>query len=285
MVQTLGSRLVALGAGGAPTGHVVVDHTPLSIGRDPQSDLFLVDPGVSWHHAELTRADGRWLVRDCGSTNGTTVAGVRITQPTEIRDGAVIGIGPMRARFEVPLSPAAGPQTVPHPTPTSEPWPPGAGGSHDATVTAPPGMSLGVINGVEVNVAEGVQYIQRIQNVLHERRSFLRDVAGTRTWARWLAWTGLFLAVTGLGTVLVFQLRFLEAVFGAVSTGVPPDPTAIDVFGREAAGVPVFALGALAMFLGVLLLVVGIVLHVVATARLSKIEERHPIPRIGAHHH
>jgi hypothetical protein len=64
---------------------------------------------------------------------------------------------------------------------------------------APPGMSLGVINGVEVNVAEGVQYIQRIQNTLQERRSFLRDVAGTRTWARWLAWTGFLLAVAGFG--------------------------------------------------------------------------------------
>jgi hypothetical protein len=146
-------------------------------------------------------------------------------------------------------------------------------------------MSLGVINGVEVNVAEGVQYIQRIQNVLQERRSFLRDVAATRTWARGLAWTGFLLAVAGFGTVLAVELRFLNAVFGAVSSGVPPDPTAIDVFGPEAGQVPVFALGALAVFLGVLLLIVGIVLHVVATARLSKLDRHHPIPRIGGQHH
>jgi hypothetical protein len=82
----------------------------------------------------------------------------------------------------------------------------------------------------------------------------------------------------------VFQLRFLTAVFGAVSTGAPPDPTAIDIFGSEAIGVPVVALGAFAVFVGGLLLIVGIVLHVVATARLSRIEQRHPIPRIGARH-
>jgi uncharacterized membrane protein len=38
------------------------------------------------------------------------------------------------------------------------------------------------------------------------------------------------------------------------------------------------------VFVGGLLLIVGIVLHVVATARLSRIEQRHPIPRIGARH-
>ena len=43
------------------------------IGRDPQSDIVVDDPTVSWLHAVL-RVDGAsWLLEDAGSTNGTFV--------------------------------------------------------------------------------------------------------------------------------------------------------------------------------------------------------------------
>jgi ABC-type multidrug transport system ATPase subunit len=41
------------------------------IGRDPQSDIVLDDPRVSWRHAVLRREPDGWLLEDSGSTNGT----------------------------------------------------------------------------------------------------------------------------------------------------------------------------------------------------------------------
>ena len=45
------------------------------IGRVPGNDIILDDPQVSRHHASLTLEGGQWVLRDLGSTNGTTVNG------------------------------------------------------------------------------------------------------------------------------------------------------------------------------------------------------------------
>src|SRR5512140_2899526 len=57
----------------APTGTLVC-------GRAVTSDLAIVDPTVSRHHADLPVGDGGIEVRDVGSSNGTFVNGVRIEQ-------------------------------------------------------------------------------------------------------------------------------------------------------------------------------------------------------------
>ncbi len=50
-------------------------------GRHPESDIFLDDITVSRRHAEFTRgADGRMVVRDVGSLNGTYVNRERIEE-------------------------------------------------------------------------------------------------------------------------------------------------------------------------------------------------------------
>ena len=48
-----------------------------TIGRSPDCDLPLGDITVSWHHAELRRAEDTWMLVDLGSTNGTRVNGWR----------------------------------------------------------------------------------------------------------------------------------------------------------------------------------------------------------------
>ena len=148
-----------------------------------------------------------------------------------------------------------------------------------------PAMTIGVIRGREINALEGVQYISHVQQVLDQRRSFLRAVAATRTWARRLVWPGFVLMILGFAAVLPAVLTFLGATFGSVSSGVPPDPAAVDVFGAQIGGLPVVALGYGAVILGGLLVLVGIVLHVVATARLSRVDHQLAIPRLAAHHH
>jgi len=58
-----------------------MDKPVITIGRAPGNDLTLPHPSVSGRHAEIRKQqDGRFLVRDVGSTNGTYVNGVRISQ-------------------------------------------------------------------------------------------------------------------------------------------------------------------------------------------------------------
>jgi hypothetical protein len=70
----------------------------LSIGRSPGCDCRVSDPSVSRRHAELRREDGRWLLRDVGSRNGTRVNGARVTGEVEVRPGDQISFGGVRFR-------------------------------------------------------------------------------------------------------------------------------------------------------------------------------------------
>ena len=62
------------------------------IGRDSPT-IALTDTSVSRRHAELLEQDGRWLLKDLDSVNGTYLNGVRIVHPTEIRIGDQIRCG------------------------------------------------------------------------------------------------------------------------------------------------------------------------------------------------
>lgn len=48
------------------------------IGRDPESDIHVDDPRVSWQHAVLEHQDAGWVLADPGSTNGTFLNGARV---------------------------------------------------------------------------------------------------------------------------------------------------------------------------------------------------------------
>ena len=48
------------------------------IGRDPECDIVIADIRVSWHHAVLRLENGRWVLADNGSTNGTYARGQRV---------------------------------------------------------------------------------------------------------------------------------------------------------------------------------------------------------------
>ena len=74
--------------------------TTLIIGRNPQADIPLSAPTVSWQHARLERTPRGYLVTDLGSTNGTFVNGQRITAPCLLHPGDVVQIGPFRLVYE-----------------------------------------------------------------------------------------------------------------------------------------------------------------------------------------
>ncbi len=52
------------------------------IGRDPDSDVVVADPRVSWQHAVLRHEQDHWLLEDSGSTNGTFVGTDRVQRVT-----------------------------------------------------------------------------------------------------------------------------------------------------------------------------------------------------------
>ncbi|HEX4090953.1 MAG TPA: FHA domain-containing protein [Trebonia sp.] len=71
------------------------------VGRAPDADVRVDQPGVSWRHASLLVFDGQWCLEDIGSTNGTFVGGQQVHR---------LSIGPDAADVQVRLGhPADGP--------------------------------------------------------------------------------------------------------------------------------------------------------------------------------
>jgi hypothetical protein len=70
----------------------------LTIGRSSECQLVLADDTVSRRHAELHAHDGRWLLRDLGSSNGTWVNG-RLVIEAEVRPGDVVQLGGYELRL------------------------------------------------------------------------------------------------------------------------------------------------------------------------------------------
>jgi pSer/pThr/pTyr-binding forkhead associated (FHA) protein len=64
----------------------------ITIGRAPSNDIVIDDPTVSAQHASLTNSPSGYRLRDLGSTNGTLINGVSITD-AELKDGAEIRFG------------------------------------------------------------------------------------------------------------------------------------------------------------------------------------------------
>jgi pSer/pThr/pTyr-binding forkhead associated (FHA) protein len=67
---------------------------PLVVGRK-RGDFILDDPLVSSTHCRIIPRDGKWVIQDLGSTNGTMVDG-RLVRETTLRAGVEITIGASR---------------------------------------------------------------------------------------------------------------------------------------------------------------------------------------------
>jgi len=72
---------------------------PVTIGRAPECDCHLTEPNVSRRHAQLRRVDDTWLLRDLGSSNGTRLNGMRVTEEIEVRPGDQLSLGGVRYRL------------------------------------------------------------------------------------------------------------------------------------------------------------------------------------------
>ena len=69
------------------------------VGRHPESTLALDEPFVSAEHAELAYDNGRWWLRDLGSTNGTFVNGTPVRVATGVRPVDIVQFGRIKLQF------------------------------------------------------------------------------------------------------------------------------------------------------------------------------------------
>lgn len=83
----------------SPARRAILGDIPLRIGRVEDNDLVLVSSEVSRHHCSLVLQDGRAVVTDLGSTNGTLVEGRRIEGPTPLGHGMRLRVGPFTLTY------------------------------------------------------------------------------------------------------------------------------------------------------------------------------------------
>jgi FHA domain len=95
-------RLVVVRSPALPHGkELMLDSAPVTVGRSSANDVALeADSYASGLHARLEpRRDGIWI-QDAGSTNGTYVNGMRVSEPRKLSPGDVIRVGDTDLRFE-----------------------------------------------------------------------------------------------------------------------------------------------------------------------------------------
>jgi len=89
-----GSPTHVLVTEGANTGERAdLDSAPILIGRGNDAAIRLDDDYVSTRHARIAASGDQWFVEGLGSTNGTYIGSVRITQPTTLTLGTQVRIG------------------------------------------------------------------------------------------------------------------------------------------------------------------------------------------------
>jgi len=253
----------------------------LTVGREPTCDVRLDDPHVSRTHAALQRRGGTVYVQDLGSSGGTFVNGSPAAS-TELHQGDVVAFASVRARFEAALPVTPETQAMPA---QAGPW---AGGPAPGRAERPEpnpteirqaGQVRYEVGQQEAQVISNVgrdQYNAHVQQVIQQRDSFMREIAGTKTKARWLVWLGLLLFVAGFALFAAADLNLLKQIssdFQSNSTAPPANP-----FGRPIFGLPSGLLGWAMAAVGSLMLVIGIVLHIVATSRRRRVERDYPLP-------
>jgi hypothetical protein len=251
--------LVVLKPGSDRGRRIPLDRNYLVVGREQTCDVRFDDPSVSRTHAALQRRGNAVYVEDLGSAAGTFVNGVATTATRQLCAGDVLTFAAVAARLET--DGAVSDETRAIPVRPAE-----AAGVHHIDE-----QRAGIINNVDRD-----QYISHVQYVNQQRENFLREVAATKTKARWLAWTGFVMFVVGFGVFAAADVSFIKGVTDAIQTGGEPSP-GISPFGREIGGVPFGLAGWALAVLGMIVLVVGIVLHIVATSRRRRAYREFPV--------
>jgi pilus assembly protein CpaF len=133
------------------------DKNEINVGRVQGNDLMLPKGNVSKHHARLLYRDGRFIVTDLKSTNGTYVNGRKIAQATIVREGDKIYIGDFVLRLD------SGAQSTDEPS-NAQQAPPDDGG-RSLQRTGPSGPGAGAPTNPPAGLPEATQGPVRAVNV------------------------------------------------------------------------------------------------------------------------
>jgi len=93
-----GATLVIRAGGGRAGEAFLLDRVRLTVGRRPDSDVFLDDVTVSRDHAVVVKRGEHHFIDDCGSLNGTYVNRRRIDSQ-QLNDGDELQIGKYKLAF------------------------------------------------------------------------------------------------------------------------------------------------------------------------------------------
>jgi FHA domain/zinc-ribbon domain len=97
-VVARGAALVIRAGGGRAGESFPLERDRLTVGRRPDSDIFLDDVTVSRDHAILVHRGSDYYLDDCGSLNGTYVNRRRI-ESHRLTDGDELQIGKYKLAF------------------------------------------------------------------------------------------------------------------------------------------------------------------------------------------
>jgi pSer/pThr/pTyr-binding forkhead associated (FHA) protein len=98
VAQGGGAALVVRAGGGRVGESFPLDHDRMTIGRRPDSDVFLDDVTVSRDHALIVRRGDEFHLDDLGSLNGTYVNRRRI-ESHHLADGDELQVGKYKLTF------------------------------------------------------------------------------------------------------------------------------------------------------------------------------------------
>jgi len=99
-VTARGPAFVIRAGGGRVGESFPVQGERMSIGRRPESEVFLDDVTVSRDHALLIHRAGDWYLDDCGSLNGTYVNRQRI-ESHHLQEGDEVQVGKYKLTFHL----------------------------------------------------------------------------------------------------------------------------------------------------------------------------------------
>jgi len=169
-----------------------------------------------------------WL-EDLGSSGGTLVNSEELTTPRAIRSGDRITLGTVDLWLQ--------------------------GGDDDlatstmaAVADRPVRYDVGCQSADMINNVGRDQHLSYVQHIQQQRASFAREIAATKTKARWFIWLGIAIMVLGIAAFGRMVLRFMQAIYDSFLTGQEPDISSI--FGKKILGLSSglfgFAIGAAA---------------------------------------
>lgn len=107
-------RLVAERVPGQEAGSVHEIGDGMTLGRAKSASVRLADPMASAQHARVAPGGGRIVISDLGSTNGTFLNGVRLSEPATLSGGDRIRLGESEFVFVAPST------APPDATPTAD---------------------------------------------------------------------------------------------------------------------------------------------------------------------